>query len=490
MDAMRTGSGSRRLSTRAIGVLVVVLAIVALYSVYQKERISTALSAGDTVTASFEQVYKLTPYRNDVKLAGVVVGTITSEEYDEETQTSVVSMEVADGVLEKLGTAPSAHIRPTLVLGGKYYVDLVPGGDDGAFDGERIPMERTTIPVELDRVLSSLDKDARAGMQAAIGQFDATLREGGQDALRDLMQSAPDSLRPAGVALGALRGTQPDRDLTAIVTGFESAAEAFTRTDGQVGRITESLRDTASALGESSPELAEATEYGADMLRTTRAGLEDLQPTLQKLTETAPAFRDSAQALEPLFAELDPVLDRTATLVRDTRPLLADLRPTVETLVPAVGQTTEAFADLRGPVLDRINGPIRDTVFSPFSGVAPYENGGANGNVFYKELGFLTSHLVSTFSVWDQNGAAARLTAGVAGNSIGGAAFPPGLEQTAEGLGAQQPPGPQGADPAELPAPPIQDPLVPRSEGAPGLPADSSDDGFLPGVLGQDGGSR
>lgn len=312
------------------------------------------------------------------------------------------------------------------------------------------------------------------------------------------MKGAPDTLRPAGVTLAALRGTQPDRDLTSMVTGFESAADAFTRTDGQVTRITESLRDTAAALGDSAPALAEATVHSADMLRTTRAGLKDLQPTLQKLTETAPAFRDSAQALEPLFAELDPVLDRTATLVRDTRPLLAELRPTVETLVPAVGQTTEAFADLRGPVLDRINGPIKETVFSPWSGVAPYENGGANGNVFYKELGYLTSHLVSTFSVWDQNGAASRLTAGAAGNSIGGAAFPPGLEQAAEDLGAQQPPGPQGADPAELPAPPLPDPLVPRTESGPSIPADPgeqpagapADNGLLPGVLGQDGGSR
>lgn len=182
MNAMRAASigGGRRISTRAIGVLVVVLAIAAIGAVYQKERIATALSAGDTVTARFERMYKLTPYRTDVKLAGVVVGTITSEEYDEETQTSVVSMEVDEGVLKKVGTTPSAHIRPTLVLGGKYYVDLVPGGEDGSFGGEEIPLERTSIPVELDRVLSSLDKDAREGMQAAIGQFDATLREGGR----------------------------------------------------------------------------------------------------------------------------------------------------------------------------------------------------------------------------------------------------------------------------------------------------------------------
>lgn len=485
---------------RTIGALVVVLAIVALYAVYQKERIATALSFGDTVTARFAQMYKLNPYRNDVKLAGVVVGTVTSEEYDDEAQTSIVTMEIIDGVAEKLGTQPSANLRPTLVLGGKYYIDLEPGGAPGTYDGAEIPVQRTTIPVELDRVLSSLNAEARDGIRASIGQFDATLREGGREALRELVAQAPATLRPAGSVLGALRGTRPDQDLTAVVTGFESAADAFTRTDGQVGRIVESLRDTSAAFAASSPALAEASSIGADTMRATRAGLEDLQPTLRTLTRTAPAFRESARELDDLFDDLEPALDRTRSVVDQLRPLINDLRPATDDFVPTVSRATEAFDDLRGPVLDRINGPIEDLVFASFSGTTPFEHGGANGNLFYEEVGFLFSHLVSTFSVWDRNGAAARLTAGLpAGNTLGGSAFPPSSEMAAETLGAQQPPGPQGAPPAEVAAEPPAgtDTLFPADDSAPSIPRDpaalpaapAAQPALVPGALGQEGGS-
>lgn len=472
-----------RFPVRTVGIGVLLLAVLALVAVYQKERIATVLSPGTTVSAHFDRMYKLNPYRNDVKLAGVVVGTVTGEEYDKDSATSAVSMKLDPGVADKLGDTPSAHIRPTLLLGGKYYVELVPGGT-GEYDDEDIPVERTSVPVELDRVLSSLDKDARSGLQGTVAKTDDFLAADGRDALRDLLDSAPAALGPAGAVLDAARGTQPDQDLTATVTGFQHLAAALTAEDGRVGRITESLAATSAALGDSAPALRDTAATAPETLRTTRAGLADLQPTLHKLTETAPAFRPSAQELGPLLDELDPVIGRTNALVADLRPLLADLRPTVDSLVPTADDTTAVLADLRGPVLDRINGPIRDRVFSQFHGTGAFEGGGANGNLLYEELGFLASHLTSTFSTWDPNGANARLTAGAGGNALGGSAFPPSLEQAQEGLGLAQPPGPQGNDPLTIPGPPAE---APRGDQA---PAPAAQGGLVPDLLGTNGGQR
>ncbi|MPY81461.1 MAG: MCE family protein, partial [Actinophytocola sp.] len=59
-------------------------------------------------------------------------------------------MKLDNGTLDKLGTEPSARIRPTTLLGGNYYVHLEHGGAEGAFDDETIPLTRTTSPpVEL-----------------------------------------------------------------------------------------------------------------------------------------------------------------------------------------------------------------------------------------------------------------------------------------------------------------------------------------------------
>ncbi|GAA5163272.1 hypothetical protein GCM10023321_49890 [Pseudonocardia eucalypti] len=462
---------TRRIN-RYVGVGMILATVLALWGVYHKEQIATTLSFGDTITARFDRPYKLRPYRNDVKVAGVQVGTVKSEEYDEQSGTSVVTMKVGSGVLDKLGRAPSAHIRPTLILGGNYYVDLVPGGGPGRFDGEEIPLERTSIPVELDRVLSSLNQSARDGFQGMTAKFEETLRTGSREALRTLLQDAPGTLRPAGNVFEGLQGTQPDKDFTNIVSGFDNAARAFSRTDGQVDRILTSLNRTSGALAGGGPELAQAARISADMLRTTRAGLIDLQPTLTKLTDTAPAFRDSAKALGPAFETLDPVLGDTRDMVADLRPLMSDLRPAVDDLVPTTDRLTGSFDDLSGDALNRVNGPLLDALTSQWHGTKPYPNGGANNNEWYKELGYLFSHLNNTFSTFDRNGAFARLTAGIpSSNTLGGSTeLVPGVEQGAEMFGLQQPPGPQGGKPAQVPDPPIPNPLYAPGKGQPAIP--------------------
>lgn len=480
--------GLRRIVTsKVIGATIVALAVVALLGVYNKERIATTLSSGETVTAKFDRMYKLTGYRSEVKLAGVVVGKVTSEEYDPEEKVSTVTMKIDSDIEDKLGTQPSAHIRPKLLLGGAYYVDLVPGGERGEYGGEAIPVNRTSIPVELDRMLSPIDEDdARAGVRASIGKVDGVLRKGGTKALRRLFEDAADTLEPTGNVLGAARGTNPDKDLARMVGGFESAADALTKTKGRVAAISESLSDTAGTFADSSGALRNATATGPETLRVTRAGLEDLQPTLRKLTETASEFRPSAQALDTLLAELGPVLDRSTSLVRELRPLAAELRPAAEDLAPTARKATTMFGHFSGPVLDRVNGPIKDEVFSGFTGKGPFENGGENGHKFYKEIAYMVSHLNHTFSVWDRNGAAARLTAGIGGNSLGGSAFPPSLEQLGEDLGFFEQRGPRGGDPFEAPFdPPFPDPLVPPDDD----PEASGKPSGEPRTNGEEGGS-
>lgn len=490
-----------RSRNRMMGVGLIVGTLVALWGVYHKEAIATTFSFGDTITARFERPYKIREYRNEVKIAGVRVGTVTSEDYDAPRGTSVVTLKLDSGILDKLGPAPSAHIRPTLVLGGNYYVDLVPGGGPGRFDADEIPLERTSVPVELDKVLSALNQPAREGAQGTIAKFDGTLRAGGREALRTLLQDSPATLRPAANVFEGLQGTQPDTDLTAVVSGFDRAASAFTRTDGRIDRIVSSLDRTAGAFAASGPELAQAARLSADMLRTTRAGLVDLRPTLTKLTETAPDFRDSASELGPLFEKLDPVLDDTRKVVADLKPLTEDLRPTVEDLVPATRKLTDSFDDLSDQALDRVNGPILKDLKSPFHGENPYPNAGANGNTLVQEIAFLTSHLNNTFATFDRNGAFARLSAGIPStNTLGGSTeLVPGAERSAEMLGLQQPPGAQGTPPVKLPDAPIPNTLYAPGKNQPSIPPASALPGgsqktqsrsqpSLPGLLGSTGG--
>ncbi|SBW22844.1 MlaD family protein [Protofrankia symbiont of Coriaria ruscifolia] len=429
-------------SSRTLGVLVLLTLILVGVAAFNRNRITVTLSSGDTIKAEFARAYKLEPYRSVVKVAGVKVGEVTGVDITER-HTSVVSMKVDDGILGKLGEQPSAAVRPTLLVGGLYYVELSHGGAGSAFDADHpIPLERTTTPVELDHVLTALTPDAQKAMQNTVGQLDATLQHGGRQELRELLNDAPGSLGPAGVVLDAARGTRPETDLTGLVTGLQQTASALTSKEGQLASIIDSLTTTSAALADERRPLAQAVATGPETLRTTRAGLADLDGTLQRLTTTAQAFRPAARQLDPLLAQLDPVLERTLPVVSDLRILLQDARPLVDRLMPTAQNATGVLTDVRGPVLDRLNGPIKDMVLSPWHGTGMYQGGG-NDHLFYQETGYLLSHFDEVWKFHDSNGAAGRLMAGVGMNIPGGSATLMPLEEYLESLGLQQPVGPQ-----------------------------------------------
>jgi phospholipid/cholesterol/gamma-HCH transport system substrate-binding protein len=422
-------------------VLVLIGLVLLGIAAFQRDRIAVTLRSGDTVRAEFARAYKLEPYKSPVKVAGVKVGEVTGVDITD-AHTAVVSMKLDGGTVGKLGSDPSAAVRPTLVVGGSYYVELTRGGQGTAFDpGRTIPMHRTSVPVELDQVLTALTPQAQQAVQGTIGQLDATLKQGGQAEIRALLEQAPGTLGPASEVLAAARGTNPGTDLAGLVTGLRQTASALTAHDGQLASILDSLNTTSATLAGQRIPLAQAIADGPQTLRTTRAGLSDMDGTLQRLTTTAEAFRPTARQLDPVLGTLDPVLARALPVVRDARMLLQDARPVVDGLVPAAQHATGVLTDVRGPVLDRLNGPLTQAVLSPWHGEGVY-NGGGNDHLLYQETGYLLSHGDDVFKFHDKNGAAGRLMAGV-GLSTAGGVVPMSIEQYLESLGLQQPAGPQ-----------------------------------------------
>ncbi|WP_250287117.1 MULTISPECIES: MlaD family protein [unclassified Frankia] len=432
----------QRIPTKVLGLVVLaVLALVGFFA-FNRARILITVGSGETVKAEFARDYKLEPFKSVVKVSGVKVGDVTGVK-ETDRHTALVSMKIDGSVLRKLGDQPSAAVRPTLLVGGAYYVELTHGGPGGGFGaGRTIPVERTSVPVELDQVLSAITPDAQKSIPRTVERLDATLRNDGQEELRKIITDAPDTLEPAGVVLSAARGTRPDTDLTGVVTGLQHTAAALTKQDGQLDSIITSLATTSSALADERRPLAQTVADLPQTLQTTRAGLADLDPTLDKLTTTAQAFRPAARQLDPVLAKLDPVLERTLPVATDLRILLQDARPLVDRLVPTAQDANGVLTDVRGPVLERLNGPIVQTVLAPWHGTGVYKGGG-NDHLLYQELGYWFSHGDDVFKFHDSNGAAGRLMAGVGVNSVGGTATVLPLEQYLESLGLQQPLGPQ-----------------------------------------------
>lgn len=418
----RLAGRTRRLSPVTSSAVIVGVALLVGVLLYFKPDIQTALRAGEEIDVEFARDYRLFVNETPVKLGGLRVGVLEDKRFTEDG-TMVATIKVDEGVRDKLGPQPSASIEPLTVLGGRYAVELKHGGGPGRFEGESIPRERTRIPVELDRILEALPKPTRKSLQGVVGKFDDTLGAGVQEALPDLLDGAPPVLKSGGVVVDALRGTRPDGDLSDLVVHLEATARVLTRHDGQLGQIVDSLATTTSTLAKRSRPLADTLDTLPETLRDTRAGLSALGATLDKATVAAGTFRPSVRELDPLLTRLDPALIKAAPLMRDLRPLLADARPVVERLVPTARRATTVLDDVRGPVLDRVNGPIAHTVLNTWRGTGPYAGNGGGfqaGNKFYEELGHLVTNLDNASKTQDAQGSLLSFQVGAGTSSVAG----------------------------------------------------------------------
>lgn len=426
----RHGKGLWRFSPLVFGVAFVALCVAVGLFAFKRNVIVTTLSPGDTISATFSRDYQLRSYVSTVKIAGVVVGTVTDITHTS-TGTSRVDLKLDRGTPAKLGTAPSAAIRPSTMLGGVYYVDLVPGGDPGRFTGD-IPVNRTRIAVELDSVVQSLQPQARAGSRQFIDKVDQVLQQDGRPALQALMHDAPATLAAAGPTFDALAGDRPDT-LTDLVRGLDNTARVLNRQNGQLQSILTNLNDTTNVLDQEKQPLENTIAELPDTLRTTRTGMTALRGSLDRLTSTAPEMQPTAQALNPLLTRAEPVLRKARPVVRELRDVLRDARPLVDQLIPTSDKITDVLDHLRGPVMSNINGPILNAVNTPWRGVGRYAGNGSKYKL-YQDVAYMVTNANAATKYTDKNGAGMTIQVGQGIDDISDLKGLPNFEQFVRGL--------------------------------------------------------
>lgn len=125
-----------------IGAAVLIVAVWFVMVTYKTAEFGTV--EGYTLTARFDKVNGL-QVGGDVRIAGIRVGTITSQEVDTETFQAVIRFSVDPRI--KLSADTSASIRSENLLGGSYLA-LQPGGDDELLeDGGEIDFTQGAIDV-------------------------------------------------------------------------------------------------------------------------------------------------------------------------------------------------------------------------------------------------------------------------------------------------------------------------------------------------------
>lgn len=390
-----------------------------------KAPILTHLRSGETITAEFASSYRLRPNESKVKFAGLTVGVVSGVKYTSHG-TVLVSMKVDDSTVDVLGNQPTAQIAPLTILGGVYSVELDHGGGGGRFGGTFIPRNRTKTPVELDRILEALPRNTRAHVQSLVGRLTDSLGSRSQAAIGRLAHQAPGTFPPATRVFEAAQGTRPDRDLQQIVSNFYTISQVLTKRSGQLGETMTSLDRATGALADQADALGQGIATLPTTLRNSRTGLTALGGALDRLHTTAHNFDPAVKELNPLLQQANPVLKAARPLMRDLRPLMAQARPLMNQLAPAVGRGTDVINQIRGPVIDRINGPVTNTVMNTWRGVGPYRGNGAGPQAdhkFYQELGYLTANMDRASMTQDAQGSMLGFQVAVGADSLQGVPF-------------------------------------------------------------------
>ena len=114
--------------------------------------------------------------KSPVRIAGVNVGEIAKVEGVKGTTNALVTMRMKKAALP-IHKDARLKIRPRIFLEGNFFVDLRPGTPSSPriSDGDTIPVAQTAIPVQIDQVLTSLQRDTRKDLQVTLQELGSSL---------------------------------------------------------------------------------------------------------------------------------------------------------------------------------------------------------------------------------------------------------------------------------------------------------------------------
>ena len=123
-----------------------------------------------------------------MRVAGVNVGKVTGVGHVEDgKQAAVVTMRIDKKGLP-IHRDATFKIRPRIFLEGNFFVDVSPGSPSSPAldDGDRVPINQTSAPVQLDQVLSALQAPTRKDLQALLRELSSGLTRRGRARLQPL----------------------------------------------------------------------------------------------------------------------------------------------------------------------------------------------------------------------------------------------------------------------------------------------------------------
>jgi len=418
---MRRRGGRKGLTPFAAGAIALALVTIVSYLVFTKD---IPFTKPYEVKAVFENASSIRP-NSPVRIAGVEVGKVAKIETEDDSTAAVVTMQLTDEG-RPLHKDAEAKVRPRIFLEGNFFIDLKPGSPSSSeLDaGDTIPATQTSAPVQIDQVLSSLQRDTRDDLQKLLKGYGDALYgrpQRGEDAdqdkstkgetaaksLNDSLDTAPRALRGTAIVNDALLGTQV-HDLSKLIAGQQKVFAALDRNESQLKDLITNFNTTTAAFASQAGNLSRT-------IALLPGTLQNANDAFASLNAAFPPTRAFAREILPGVRETPATIDASFPWIEQTRKLVspAELQGVARDLRPAIGDLAKVTDDTIDflPQVDLVNRCALDVILP--TGDYKIEDGFlSTGLENYKEFWQAMTALSSESQNFDGNGQYTRFQSG------------------------------------------------------------------------------
>jgi ABC-type transporter Mla subunit MlaD len=358
-----------------------------------------------------------------VRIAGVKVGKVVDTGRYGRSEYAVIRMQVDEDGRKVLRRDASVRIRPRLFLEGNFFVELQPGTPDAPAmpDGGTIPVTRTSVPVQLDQVLTTLQADQRKALQATVGglgdgfgstptakedrsQDEAVRGKTGGQALNEALKTSPQSLRDGAKVTTDLRG-RVNGDLTKAIAGIGDVTAALAQDQRALSGAVRNFDTTVSTLADTSAPLRETVRELGRTSSTARVAFGSLRRALPPTRTAARDLTAAMRELPDVIAAGRPWLRQAAPLLgeQELRGLLGDVRPTLQDIARLTRESRTWVAELSSFTA------CMNRVFLPTLNIEVDDGPLSAGVENYKEFWYGVVGMAGEGQTFDGNGSKLRL---------------------------------------------------------------------------------
>jgi phospholipid/cholesterol/gamma-HCH transport system substrate-binding protein len=384
---MRTHRARKKLPNWAVGLILVFVVSVSSFLAYTKK---LPWSHTFTVHAVFTTSQNIN-MNSPVRIAGVNVGKVTGVEHLTSSdpgyaaatsdangkpngqQATVVDMEISDSGLP-IHSDATMKLRPRLFLEGNLFVDLHPGTPSAPdiSDGYSFPQSQTSVSVQLDQVLSTLQADVRANLQIFLHQLgDAFIKYHGAEGFRELYASSGPAFKYGSLVNAALLGTEP-HDLSNLVKNLDSTVAALDHNERALQDLVVNFKTVTGSFAAQDTALAQGVSELPGLLDAAKPALTALNnsfpPTRAFAVEALPGVRSTPEALDastPLLQQVRGLVSKAELrgLTHDLRPAIPDLTRLTNRTIPFLHQGRALSSCFNEVIIPWSNSNVNDPDF-------------------------------------------------------------------------------------------------------------------------------